>query len=336
MFEFVILGLLIAVIISIVPIHYNVINKSCKWISGIKYMIFAKDLPKFTGTNYIKMDCKPPKRDGSNRIIRVIFVRHGQSVWNSLFNKFGIMWPLRIIRSCVLETVHFLFHPYESLLIDSPLSVTGVKEATELSKWVSNCRSDQLPHDCSSSIIVCSNLRRAMATAAIGLSHRTKVTNERIVIDSALQEGSRNVDAQAFNVNVKKLVSSSVYKWETAIEQSKVFDPKHNYGNKTTDSTVYTRMDDFVKRVFGGHKDGSYVPASGGENSNLDTIICVGHSGFIRCFFRRFLPEQSAHVSKTKKLQTAGVVSFDLVRNDTTGEVFIPEDSIKPLYRNFA
>lgn len=49
------------------------------------------------------------------------------------------------------------------------------------------------------SIIISSNLRRALSTVAIGLKSRLQRTGERIVIHSTCQEISRNIDCMALS-----------------------------------------------------------------------------------------------------------------------------------------
>lgn len=333
---YVVIGVVAVACTVIIPVPLNIYKKGIIWAKGLKYTIVSKDLPKkFTGTNHIKMAIEPPKTKGGKRVVRLIFVRHGQSVWNSVVNSFGIMWPWRVVRTLFLETLYWLTDPWNSLLIDTPLSAKGVKEAGGLCAFVRGCNPADIPHDTKSSLIVCSNLRRAMATAAIGLGPRTKVTGERIIVDSTLQEGSRNIDAQSLNCFEQRLISSPVHIWKTAKEQSCVFDPKFNQGNKKLSSTVFTRMDDFVRHVFGGSQNGGYVPSSGGTNADVDTIIVVGHSGWFKSFFLRFLPETSTHVGRKKKMETSACVAVDLVRDEATGLVYIEESSIKPLFKGF-
>lgn len=334
---YMVLGVIGLACIAIVNVPLYTARRLIYWINAMKYTILSKDLPKkFAGTNYVKMEAPPPQSQGGKRVVRLIFVRHGQSCWNSVVNSFGIMWPYRVIRTILFETYYMLTDPWNSLLIDTPLSAKGVKEAGELCAFIRNVKATEIPHDAKDSLIVCSNLRRAMATAAIGLAPRTKVTGERIIIDSSLQEGSRNIDAQCFNTFKQKLISSPVHIWKTALAQSAVFDPKFNMGNKSNTSTVYLRMDDFVRHVFGGSQDGGYVPSAGGTNADVRTVVVVGHSGWFRSFFRRFLPESSTHISKIKKLETSACICVELIRDEATGLVYIEETSIRPIFKNFA
>ena len=333
MFHWMVAILLFISITVVVPVPLNMFKKTLIWARGIKYMALSKDLPKTCKeTNFIPVGASTS--GGRTRTVRVIFVRHGQSVWNSLFNSFGAMWPVRLISSLLKETWLFFTNPLDSLIFDSPLSPKGVSEAEGLSGFVKACPPSAIPHDTSNSLIICSNLRRAMATAAIGLAPRTAVTGERIVIDSCLQEGSRNVDALGLNNEKRKLVDTPIYRWKTALEQSTVFDPAFNDGNKSVKSNVNIRMTDFVRKVFGGGVGGGYAPP-GKTNSDLTTIVVVGHSGYIRSFFRRFLPASSTHISKKCKLQTAGAVAFDLVMNTQSNEVYVEESTITLLHREF-
>ena len=333
MFHWMVVLLLLVSVSVVVPVPLNIIKKALTWARGLKYMALSKDLPKTCKeTNFIAVGGK--STGGTTRVVRIVFIRHGQSVWNSLFNSFGPMWPVRVLSAMLTEAWFFLTNPLDSLIFDSPLSTKGVSEAEDLRQFVKGCSPKAIPHDTSNSLVICSNLRRAMATAAIGLGPRTGVTGERIVVDSCLQEGSRNVDALALNNEKSKLVSTPIYKWKTALEQSTVFDPAFNDGNKSVKSNVNIRMTDFVRRVFGGGPNGGYSPV-GKTNADLTTLVVVGHSGYIRSFFRRFLPASSTHISKKCKLQTAGAVTFDLVMNTQTHEVYVDEATVTLLHREF-
>lgn len=110
-----------------------------------------------------------------NKSKRVIFIRHGESDWNSVFNKgFGITFLPRLIYALIKETLLFLF--LDSIFIDSPLNEEGFEQAKKLSQFIftdakvnnSTNIMDTLEilrgEGSTSSVIVTSNLRRAIST----------------------------------------------------------------------------------------------------------------------------------------------------------------------------
>ncbi|KAH9601885.1 hypothetical protein LSM04_009221 [Trypanosoma melophagium] len=336
MFFFVIFSLLIAVAVAVVPAAQAFRMKAASYAYGLHFMMVANDLPKqFTGTNYMRMQ-EATTAKASKRVIRVVFIRHGQSVWNSLFNSYGISWPLRMAKAMVREAIYFVRDPFNSVIIDSPLSSKGNEEVQELAQFIRSAKG-KISYDVDTSLIVCSNLRRAMETAVIGMGPRISSTNEKILIDSSLQEGSRNIDAQTLSTERGKIVPCKMGKYNTPSLLSTVFDARLNAGNRTPLVNVYGRMDEFVYHIFDGSKDTSYRPASSAKLSNaeLKEVVVVGHSGYFRCFFRRFLPSSSRHIAKQKKIQNCGVVTFDLVRNELTNEISIDESTISVLHRGF-
>jgi len=59
---------------------------------------------------------------------RVIFVRHGESTWNDVFNRgFGPMFPVRLVHGLVQEAGVLISR--SSYFVDSPLSKLGYKQA---------------------------------------------------------------------------------------------------------------------------------------------------------------------------------------------------------------
>jgi broad specificity phosphatase PhoE len=311
----------------------NVWSKAKTYLHGATFMLVSKDLPKtFSGSNYFR-NINVSAAHQEKRTIRVVFVRHGQSVWNSVFNAFGLAWPVRALKALFGEWYLFFTNPLDSYIIDSPLSAKGCQEAEDLCAFVRTAQG-KLPLDPTKSVVVCSNLRRAMATAMLGLQPRLSKTRERIVVDSTLQEGSLNIDAQSFSTMAGKIAATPVLNLDTALLLHATFDPSWNAGNKVASADVYKRMDEFIRHVFAA--DGLAPAAAAGlTNADLEEIVIVGHSGWFRNFFKRFLPSTSTHVSKTKKLKNCGAVVFNLTHDPVTGEVLIDEKTMEVLYRGF-
>lgn len=335
LFLYMVLGVIVLVAAASTPAVRNFWAKTKTYLGGTKYMLLSKDLPKkFSGSNYYRnITVSATQQRKGKRHVRVVFVRHGQSVWNSLFNSLGLTWPVRAAKAIFGEWLLFFTNPLDSYIIDSPLSAKGKQEAEDLGAFVRSA-SGKISQDPVKSVVVSSNLRRAMATAMLGLQPRLSKTRERIVIDSALQEGSRNIDAQSFSTVAGKIAGTPVLNLDTALQLHSTFDPTWNGGNKSTTSNVYTRMDDFICHVFSA--DGLVPAAAGGlTNDALEEIVVVGHSGWFRNFFKRFLPSTSQHVSKTKKMKNCAAVAFHLVHDCASGEVTIDESTLEVLYRGF-
>ena len=141
---------------------------------------------------------------------RVIFVRHGESTWNEIFNRgFNFRFPLRLFEGLMSELL--LLFTKNSYFVDSPLSDLGYDQAKELRRFLRDdvpdrrVVSDRHLADVAAldgrgdaaSLIVASNLRRAVATTALAFWDRLARTGEKIYIHSALQEMARNVDTFA-------------------------------------------------------------------------------------------------------------------------------------------
>lgn len=304
------------------------------WYST-KYRLTFKDLPsKFTGSNKITITPSSTSKN-KKRKLRLVFIRHGQSMWNSIFNSYGLGWPQRAIRAVFMELWCFFLKPFDSALLDSPLSTKGKKEAGELANFLKGSP-NVISQDPSTSVIVASNLRRAMETALIGLKSRVTETRECIVVDSSLQEGSSNIDAQSFSTEPGKMAPMLIGDIKDSKQLVNYFNPYLNAGNKKIGEDVYHRMDHFVHHLFDGASALSLKPAKGNRsNYELEEVIVVGHSGYFRNFFRRFLPASSTHIAKQKKMQNCAVVAFTLEFDASTGIISVDESSITTLFKGF-
>jgi hypothetical protein len=66
---------------------------------------------------------------------RVIFVRHGESTWNEIFNRgFNFRFPLRLFEGLMSELL--LLFTKSSFFVDSPLSDYGYEQARELRRFL--------------------------------------------------------------------------------------------------------------------------------------------------------------------------------------------------------
>ena len=66
---------------------------------------------------------------------RIVFLRHGESAWNEVFNRgFGPSFPVRLISAWVRELM--VLQDGSSLFLDSPLSATGEEQVSQLRSWL--------------------------------------------------------------------------------------------------------------------------------------------------------------------------------------------------------
>lgn len=99
-----------------------------------------------------------------------------------------------------------LFWPgSDSVFLDSPLSDHGIQQAKDIQQFLRN--PGPLPEELqpvlkdlqskTSSVVVSSNLRRAIATACVGLKDKLRKSGDTITLLSCLQEISPNIDTLA-------------------------------------------------------------------------------------------------------------------------------------------
>lgn len=364
MFFYMLFALVLAIVIASTTTYQFVSFKLRLFAHGIRFMYAKRDAPAVNNRSNVFLSSDSSIAHSTayvdnKRTIRVIFVRHGQSMWNSLFNAFGLMWPVRVARALVTETMLLFTDPFDSTLIDSPLSERGKREADELASSV-RASTTLVSISPSSSVIVTSNLRRAMETALTGFAMRVRTTRERIVVDSSLCEGTNNIDSQTFSSEQGMLAPVRLGSVQDVKQLARVFDPAMNDGAKVIGEDVYARMDVFLQRLFGlpscensntKGKDGSphlrqdalrigFLPAVSNPvgtttNADLREIIVVGHSVYFRNFFNRFLPANSTHVARQKKMENCGVVLCEVTHDRSTGVISVDESSIQCLCRGF-
>lgn len=107
-----------------------------------------------------------------------------------MFNRgFGPSFPGRLF-SAVFDELRVL-PTLDSVFVDSPLSPLGCRQALELQSFV---ETHPVLNGTEKSILVSSNLRRAVSTGVIGFLPRLKRTQERFHILSSLQEVTFNID----------------------------------------------------------------------------------------------------------------------------------------------
>jgi len=226
-----------------------VLNKIRLFIDSVCFMVLCNDSrgigPKKNPDPDLLL-----KRPLANKKT-VVFIRHGESDWNYVFNKgINLSVFVRLLRTLLEELL--LFGTVNSCFIDSPLNHEGIEQACELSRFLESeaqRSGDESPSQSiikilagrrseESSIIVSSSLRRAIATTTVSLWSRISKTGEKILILSNLQEVSRNVDT--FQLSSPHTVADLPFKritpycgGEESFIADKIYDAGENFGNKT-------------------------------------------------------------------------------------------------------
>ena len=321
-----VLLLLFAVIVNSTAAK-KVLSMQKKWFGAVMYMVQSKDKVKAKNVPCAsKTNLKDPKLKQKT----LVFVRHGESVWNEVFNRGkGPGFVYRLVTSFFRELHQLTFE--DSLMIDSPLSSVGEKQGKDLFLFMEQrklgsvmynlAKAEEIFHKIKSGDIDCklisSNLRRAMATAAIGFRRRISKTKEKIQIVSYLQEITRNVDA--VSTAGKGKVQASLGGSLNEVETELLFDPRINTGSKPVSLTGSKRIELFAQWLF---------------NQKESTIVAAGHSLYFKSFLNVYLPKSFDHVCKKKKMRNSAVIAFDIVQ-DSEGSVMILPDSLTTLYLGY-
>lgn len=341
--------LILAVICFLIFNFNSVVHKIKLAIQGIAYLIFCNDKtwpkqpdPKsFFQTNAgVKVIDKKT----------IIFVRHGESTWNDTFNKgphrsaavFVIGFIPGLVKACTFEFYLLLAGKIDSWFYDSPLSLLGLQQIQSLSAYlqqspdsITNDPAEKkmlqiLRNDPSAppSILVSSSLRRAISTMAASFQDRLKRNpNETIMVLPCLQEISRNPDTLSITPPQTNVAPSWIDVSYTKVDFKTIFarqvDMNLHLGNKPIDTNGYKRMKEFCHVMF--------------KDVDEEFVVVGGHSIWFRSFFKEFLPRDSDHVGKKKKVVNCGAVSFDLCKTVDGGveRFMIDEDSVKVVYGGF-
>lgn len=265
------------------------------------YFLFSRDTPSSAPPT-----STPSDAGGRSVVSKVVFfIRHGESEWNAIVNRGGPGWLGRAVKTTVGEMYLAVADPTDSRLADSPLSTRGKRQTVALREFVASNMA--LFPTATESKIYASNLRRAMETASTGLAARLAVSRERIIVHSALQEASRNVDALTISTTPGVVASAD----------EAVFDSSKNAGQKTFSGDVHVRIDEMNQQIFG-----DAAPAA----------ILVGHSMWFLTYFARYLPQSSVHPSKSHKMGNCDVVRFSVTQH-ANGQIVIDEASIQSLFQ---
>lgn len=299
-------------------------------------MVLSKDNKKI-GPKYHPCPDQLVGGDRRKTTKKIVFMRHGESDWNDIFNK-GI-GPSMVYRLfCGLFREMMLMITMDSVFLDSPLNKDGFKQAKDMNEFFEK---DPLPTTSESgkeifnaisgknssmtSVITTSNLRRAIATTTVGLWSRIQRTKEQIMILSSLQEISRNVDTKALapRNGVPDLHRIAEY-LDGEFSPEVLYDTSANLGNKNSYFNGVKRLNAFNEWVF---------------KRDEDLIIVGGHSLWFKYFFQMYVPHKIEHECKSKKIVNSGLVSFELERwEDNEDKVLgyrVDPTSIQTIYGGF-
>ena len=326
------------------PIARRILFKSRLYARGIAHMVLSrekKNWPKQRG-NGVPV--------GTNIVTkRIIFIRHGESTWNQVFNRgFGYRFPFRLFEGVLTEVVGLLSR--SSFFFDAPLSDLGNLEAKNLRAFLTSKENGPVGKDADAlagvkgtSILVTSNLRRAAQTMAVAFWDRVAVTGEKIYVLSCLQEMARNVDTCALagpgepvplrglEEQIPDIQNVPAGPIRDLLERRRVTDSgsvvaesgHFNAGNKPLMRNGHASMLDF---------------AHWSAAQDATTIIVGGHSLWFKEFFKCFIPSEQEHVAQRKKIVNCGAVAFDLkCGKDASGNdgFSIDSSTVRVVYGGF-
>mmetsp|Transcript_21989 Transcript_21989/g.63394 ORF Transcript_21989/g.63394 Transcript_21989/m.63394 type:complete len:394 (-) Transcript_21989:391-1572(-) len=286
-------------------------------------------------------------KDSNCKRIKVVFIRHGESEWNRVFNVGSkLTLPFRLLRALASEAL--MIFDQDSLFIDSPLSSVGIQQAWDLMTFLTaqpaGCTAPGAASrpvaeldpcdvisivrgDAGESVVVSSILRRSISTGLLCLSPRLLKTSphkDKILLMTSLQEISRNVDTLALTpartlpqvpaaeVGMENVGDLMSHWYRTRLEK------RLNAGNKTLKQKAIKRQEEFTKWLF---------------EQKVDCVIVSGHSLWFREFFKSYLPKACKHSAKTSKIVNCGCIAFDFYKDSQV--LRIHPDSIKVLYGGF-
>lgn len=318
----------------------TILTKLFLYLEGILFMITSKDTSKLSSKYNPDPDLLLKHPNAIVTTKTIIFLRHGESDWNDIFNKgFGPSIFIRLFNGFYREMK--LMITMDSVFLDSGLNHEGFLQAKELSKYLDSrptaCDPSEpeelkklyeiLNGNSGSSVIVSSNLRRAIATTTISLWPRLQRTHEKIHILSNLQEISRNIDTKALAgrgiIPDLRRVGEHLAD-PTSFKPEELYDVTENLGNKTSYFNGIKRLKAFNDWAF---------------KRNEATIIVGGHSLWFKHYFQVYLPYSSDHPAKTKKIVNTGVVALTLQRyTDEHGNLLgyrVEPNSIQTVYGGF-
>jgi len=341
------------VVLGLLFLNFAVVFHKIKlFIIGVIYFVLCNDKSwkKPSDEQAVFRDLMQTE-EGRGKIKRktIVFVRHGESLWNDTFNKgahrsalsFAVGFLPSLVKAFLCEFYLLFAGKLDSWFYDSPLSHLGLNQVKQLSHFlhtspVKESKEDSIirimrgDKEAPPSKLVSSNLRRAISTMAAAFHDRLQKTpSDSILILPSLQEISRNPDTLSLSLPFSPILASWIEKQRRDVCDfesilAKRVDVSLNSGNKPVSTNGLKRMLEFCNTVFS-------------SSIKEDYVVVGGHSIWFRSFFKTFLPSTSMHVSKRRKIVNAGCVSFSLMTAEVGGKkhYMIDESSIQVIYGGF-
>lgn len=266
--------------------QFMLLSKDKKWEAGPPVEIDPKLLSRKTSPEALEA--------AGYRVVgrrSLIGIRHGESMWNDVFNKghhrsrarFLIFFLPRMLYALLTEAWIFLCGMRDSWFYDSPASPLGISQSEHLAEFLKTdssgspeiafLRGDEL----NDSIVVSSNLRRCITTGLVGLRQRFRKPGAgRMILLTSLQEISPNADTLCITPPKTQPVASFVDHAYTKHSEgkkdvvnldqayAKLVDPSQNTGNKSVKSNGLIRLKEFATWLF--------------EENRVGNVIVCGHS----------------------------------------------------------
>lgn len=309
----------------VLQIFGAVLGKSFMWLKSSLFFWLCTD-------TYYSMKQHGLMRDKPNNVKTLILIRHGESQWNYGFNNPGGFSIFRIFKMAFSELLAFGKH--DSTFLDSPLSPAGVLQAMGLRTYLNETADNNNAYvslmKSGNAKIVCSNLRRAIATTIIALYDRFEKSSEMLYTLSDLQEITRNVDSFCITpagTTPKPSALDLTLKEKFGVDMSEFLarriQPLEHKGTKGIFSNGEIRINKFIKWIF---------------DSKEECFIIGGHSLYFKEIFKGYLPKESKYDGKKYKMINGAAVGFKIGEFvDEDGKVVhqILENSIQVIHLGF-
>lgn len=254
---------------------------------------------------------------------RLLFIRHGESEWNQIFNKGSkALLPFKAVVALIREIRTFFALDAGSVLYDSPLNQEGLEQAQELAQllrgeahWGDVADAESRDADAATlaggddaprtSVIASSNLRRALQTCVLALQTRIQGAEEGdpppVHVLSCLQEVSTNVDTIGL---APPGAVPPLPRVPASLQRPDRFDVEYQNGNKPIRGHGQRRLDAFADWAFARPED---------------CVIVAGHSLWFQFFFKEYLPSDVDHDGKKFKVANGGIVACVLEKGTLPG-----------------
>ncbi|KAF8821161.1 phosphoglycerate mutase family protein [Cardiosporidium cionae] len=264
---------------------------------GIAYFIFSTDRKGIKEAIALQ-DVEQIRQSDIVGQKTIIFMRHGESVWNYVFNRIRSVGIIFRVLLCII-CEFFLFPDRDVLLIDSPLSANGITECIKLREQIFQSsigtkdasRSNRsgrgkfqpsVKKESHRELLMGASsepntvIVRTISTAIIVFGERIRTKGEDICVLPCLQEAGRNLDCVS-------LLSTLSARWVSLLERGLSHLKMTSYYNKALDTSLQTGSKTLQHRLIDRFLDfGDWIFS---KNCKTENVIVIGHSGWIRHFF---------------------------------------------------